>query len=162
MGGAPLTDIFPEERLAAFRNYLREFAASFGLNNMVFPEWMPNTRRILAAAEYARDQGGLAAFRRAAMTAYWEKGQNLESTDVLSEIAAETGLDAQKTQAATADPQYLQKIDATRIEAQLHGIGGIPTFFIGATRIYGCQPYEVLAEAAARAGAVRHSGKKED
>jgi len=34
-------------------------------------------------------------------------------------------------------------------------VTGIPTFEIGAIRVVGCQPYEVLAAAARKAGACR-------
>ena len=48
------------------------------------------------------------------------------------------------------DPAYQKRVDAMRDEASSKGVTGIPTFFINGARVVGCQPYEVLAEAARR------------
>ncbi len=59
--------------------------------------------------------------------------------------------------AATADPALLARVDAARARALEAGVTGIPTFDIGPLRVVGCQPYEVLAAAARKAGAGRRS-----
>lgn len=50
-------------------------------------------------------------------------------------------------------PEYQARVDALRAEGHAVGVSGIPTSFIGNHRVVGCQPYEVFAEAARRAGA---------
>jgi predicted DsbA family dithiol-disulfide isomerase len=50
-------------------------------------------------------------------------------------------------------------VDAARREAVEAGITGIPTFEFGEVRVVGCQRYEVLADAARRAGARRRAGR---
>ncbi len=114
---------------------------------MVFPEHLPNTRGVIAVAEFARDQGKLHEFRQAAMNAYWRAGKNPEEPEVIAEVATQVGLSPNEAVAAMQSEAYLQRALAMRKEAEAAGITGIPTFFIGSQRIYGCQPYAVLAEA---------------
>ncbi len=127
-----------------------EFAASFGITGMKFPDHLPNTRKILAVAEYARDQGKLTTFRHAAMNAYWKEGKNLEQSTVIAEIAQQSGLDPQTAIAVTESRDYLSRVLAMRREAEQADISGIPTFIIGSEKIFGCQPYEKLAEVVRR------------
>lgn len=77
------------------REYMRQFAARFGIEDMATPDHLPNTRRALAMAEYARDQDRLEAFRDAAMDAHWRRGENLEDDADLRAIAARAGLDSE-------------------------------------------------------------------
>jgi predicted DsbA family dithiol-disulfide isomerase len=162
-GGTPITDRVSRERLPQLKRSLREFAASFGVTDLELPDHMPNTRRALAVAEYAREQGKLEAFRDAAMYAHWRAGKNLEDEQDLREIALAAGLDSEAALRAIDAPQYLQRVDALREEASSMGVTGIPTLIIGQYSVVGCQPYAVIAQAAERAGARRRlvQGKKE-
>jgi len=135
------------------RDYLREFAASFGIKEMGWPERLPNTRRALAMAEYAREQGKLDAFREAAMDAHWCEGKDLEDESDLREIAHRVGLAPDAAVRAMNNARYLERVDALRKEATKVGVTGIPAFLFGSVCVVGCQSYEVLAEAAERAGA---------
>lgn len=155
VGGMPLARLVPPGRLESMRAFLRDFAARFGIDNMPQPEHVPNTRRVLAMAEYARDHARLDAFRDTAMTAYWLHRANLERDDELAAIASRSGLDPDAALRAADAPAYLQRVDALRAEAAAAGVTGIPTFFFGDERVAGCQPYEVLEAAAQRAGARR-------
>ena len=137
------------------KDHIERFAASFGITDVRFPAHLSNTRRPLAVAEYARDQGKLAAFRDAAMDAYWRTGQNLELDEVLAAVAVSVGLDPKAAVAAADDPAYQARIDDRRREAEDAGVTGIPTFLFGKHRVVGCQPYEVLAAAADAMGATR-------
>ena len=132
---------------------MRRFAAAFGIADMRQPPRMPNTRRALAAAEYARERGRLDAFRRGAMDAYWRDGLDLEDASVIRAVAAAAGLESAPTAAAMNDSVYLARVDDVRREASAAGVRGIPTFFLGDEVVVGCQPYPVLAAAAERAGA---------
>lgn len=135
--------------------HLLQFAASFGITDMHPPARIYNTRRALAAAEYARDQGKLNLFRSAAMDAYWRHGADLESEAVLAALGDAAGLDGQLVVRASTEPGYLERVDAQRREATSRGVDAIPTMFIGETEIVGCQPYGRLAAAAERAGVAR-------
>ena len=137
---------FGRERLEGMHEHLRRFAESFGITDMRLRDRSPNTRRALAMAEYAREQGALDEFRRLAMDAHWRRGMDLESDADLRTIAVEAGLDPDAALAASRDPKQLAKIDERREEAEARGVTGIPTFVIGNQGVVGCQPYEVLAE----------------
>ncbi len=132
---------------------LLRFAASFGVTAMRFPDRSPNTRKALAMAEHARDEGRLHPFRRAAMDAHWLRGEDLEAREVLASCAAAAGLDPEKALAAMEEPSLRARVDAMGRDAARAGVTGIPTFLIGERRVVGCQPYEVLRATAETAGA---------
>lgn len=154
-GGVAIERLFGADRVAPMRQYMDRFAGQFGITDMRQPSHLPNTRRALAAAELARDQGRLAAFRKAAMDAYWRHGEDLEDDGVVRRIAAGVGLDPDGAVAAMSDPEYLARVDAVRRESINAGVTGIPTFFLGDEVVVGCQPYDTLAAAVERAGGLK-------
>jgi predicted DsbA family dithiol-disulfide isomerase len=135
------------------RAQVLEFAKGFGIDDMRTTDHISNTRKVIAIAELARDEGKLDEFRAAGMDAYWRHGKDLEDDAVLREIAVGVGLDADAAIAATRDPKYLGRIDERRREANAIGVTGIPTFVIGDQGVVGCQPYEVLEAFVQDAGA---------
>ena len=154
-GGQRLADRYGERRSAEMAEYLRRFAAAFGVEGLRIPERTPNTRKAMAVAEWARDQGRLHPFRRAAMNAHWREGRDLEDRAVLGGLARSAGLDPERAVAAASDPAYVARVDAMGAEAARAGVAGIPTFFIGDRKVVGCQPYQVVAREAEAAGARR-------
>jgi predicted DsbA family dithiol-disulfide isomerase len=152
-GGMRLSDLFPGRQAQAMHEHLRQFAAGFGITDMGSPEWLPNTRRALAIAELARDEGKLDAWRVAAMNAHWRLGKNIQDVADLRETATQIGLDPERAARAMDEQRYLDRVDAVRQEAGDMGVTGVPTFVFGDFAVVGCQPYDVLAEAARRAGA---------
>lgn len=168
-GGVPLTRLFPAARIEGMHQHLKQAAAGFGVT-MNTPDHLPNTRRALAIAEQARDVGRLHQARHAAMEAHWKQGLNIEDDAVLGMIAQAAGLDPAVAVPAADLPQWQVRVDAMRSEAQQWGVSGIPTFFLlpdgwsldGADswtgpkplRVVGCQPIEVLRQAARQAGAL--------
>jgi len=162
MGGLLLEQVFPAIRIKEMREYMEKFAAGFGVHGMETPERMPNTRRALAMTEFARDHGRLDDFRKLAMTAHWKEGRDLESKNDLAEIAALSSLDPEAALMAADSSIYLGRVDRLHDEASKMGVTGIPTFIIGKERVVGCQPYEVLAGATRRAGAVQRGRFPED
>jgi predicted DsbA family dithiol-disulfide isomerase len=157
LGGRPIAERVPPERLPQLKRSLHEFAASFGVIDFELPEHMPNTRRALAVAEYARELGKLETFRSAAMNAHWREGKNLEDEGDLREIVLSAGLAPEAALQAMGAKRYLQRVDAIRAEATQIGVTGIPTFVFGRYGVVGCQPYDVVAQAAEQAGARRRT-----
>jgi predicted DsbA family dithiol-disulfide isomerase len=156
-GGMPLSTLFPAARIPAVKEQLRQFAARFGVAGIVHPDRLPNSKRALAMAEFAREQGKLEEFRRAGMDAHWRHENDLESDAHLRRVCESVGLDADAALAASEDPRFRALVDARIDEAHAAGITGVPTFRIGDEVVVGCQPYEVLAAAAQRAGAKRRA-----
>jgi len=156
VGGMVLSALFPEPELGARRRSLLGFAERFGVTGLRLPERLPNTRKALALAEHARDEGRLAAFEERAMAAYWREGADLEDDAVLGRLALAVGLDPGRSLRAAADRAMQARVDSIRQEAEALGITAIPTFlFDGGPRVVGCQPYGILAAAAESAGAKR-------
>jgi predicted DsbA family dithiol-disulfide isomerase len=151
-GGLPLERLFPGRPLAQLHEGTKRFAARFGVTGLEPPNRLQNSRRALAIAELARELDRLEPFRQAAMNAHWRQGKDLESDSDLSAIAAEAGLDPARALAAADDVALLARVDARQSDARAQGISGIPTFVIGGETVVGCQTYDVLAEAARRAG----------
>ncbi len=155
-GGMELSSIFPGPMAAQFRRHLISFAAGFGITDMRLAEHVPSTRAALAVTEYAREQGALHAFKEAAMAAHYREGRDIEDRGVLARLARDVGLDPEAAAASADGAEYLARVDALRDEAHGLGVTGIPTFFFGdAPAVVGCEPYEVLARVAERAGARR-------
>ena len=152
-GGMTVADLLGAGRVAAMREHLTSFAAEFGITDMKTPPHLPNTRRSLALAEYARAQGQLEPYQMAAMNAHWRLERDLEDDAVLADLAREVGLDPTEALAAADSRAMLDRVDAMRDEASAVGVSGIPTFFVGDQRIVGCQPVEVLERALIKAGA---------
>ena len=88
--------------------------------------------------------------------AHWREGKNIEDLDVLQAIAMAAGLDADDARVAPDSAEWLGRVDARQQDARAAGVRGIPTFvFVTEGRqetVVGCQPYDVLAQAARRAG----------
>jgi len=150
-----LDEYFPRERLAGMQEHLQKLAAHFGVHDLKQSERIPNTRRALALAEVARDEGKLDAFRERAMHAHWRDGMDLDNDADLRTIARESGLSADAVDRSKNDPRYLARIDDTREEAGELGVRGIPTFVIGTYGMSGAQAYEAFVQLAERAGAQR-------
>lgn len=150
-----LDEYFPAERLAGMAEYMKDFAASFGVTDFRQRERIPNTRRALALAEVAREEGKLEPYRQRAMHAHWRDGMNLEDDGDLRAIASDARLSADAVERSKDDPTYLQRIDAIRVEANAIGVTGIPTFVIGRYGLTGAQPYQAFVEFAERAGAAK-------
>jgi predicted DsbA family dithiol-disulfide isomerase len=141
-----LDQFFPPERLRGMADSMRDFAAQFGIEDFRQPERIPNTRRALALAEVAREEGRLDAFRQRAMDAHWRDGMDLEDAHDLKTIARDAGLAEDAVERSKGDPRYLERVDEIREEANRIGVAGIPTFVIGNLGLSGCQPYDVLAD----------------
>ena len=147
----PLERLFPG-RAEQMRAQVEQFARGFGVS-MKVPGHVSNTRRVLAVTEWARDQGRFQAFHDAAMEAHWQRGEDIESPEVLARLAEQVGLPAEGARAAMDAPEYQARLEALRQEAEREGVRGIPACFIGGVRVVGSQPYDVFAQAARLAGA---------
>ena len=151
-GGRPLSSLLPGVHLPSLHEQTRRFAAQFGVSDFSPLDWVRNTRRALAMAEYAREHDRLAPFRQAAFDGHWRQGKNLEDDGDLRAIAETAGLSAVAALAAADDVTYLGRVDERQRVARTAGVTGIPTFVLNDQRVVGCQPYDALANAARKAG----------
>ena len=128
-GGQALSSLFPAAKLPAMRENMKKFSQGFGVT-LIQGDHLPNTRRPLAVAEYARSQGRLHPFRSAVMDAHWLAERDIETDDVIGDCAVTAGLDRASAIASADDPQWLAKVDAQGAEARKWGVSGVPTYFI--------------------------------
>lgn len=142
----------PEVRpqMVGMSEHLKQMAREAGME-MVMPEMIPNSRRALEAAEYAREQGRHEEFHTGVFCQLYEKGQDIGRWDVLRAAAAEAGLDPKAMQQETESGRYQSAVDQQVTEAWSLGITGVPAYILnGKFAIIGVQPYEVFQEAMER------------
>jgi predicted DsbA family dithiol-disulfide isomerase len=154
--GVEMATVFPPARLAMMRERLREVAQRFDVK-MGEPSWLPNTRKALAIAEWARDQGKLWELRDAAMDSHWLHGGDLGDDGNLAKVASSVGLDGAQAVKAGHDRVYLDRVRANRELGERRGVQGVPTSFIGQLSVVGCAPYEDFVELVKQAGVAKHS-----
>jgi predicted DsbA family dithiol-disulfide isomerase len=152
--GIDMAKVFPASRLAMMAERRRETARHFGVT-MGDPTRLPNTRKALAIAEWARDQGKLWEFRDAAMDSHWLQAGDLGDDGNLAKVASSVGLDGAKAVKAGHDDVYLDRVRANRDLGERRGVEGVPTSFIGHRAVVGCAPYEDFVEMAEQAGVAR-------
>jgi predicted DsbA family dithiol-disulfide isomerase len=128
------------------RQRLQSVAAEVGLT-MESRDVIINSRRALAAAEFAREHGRFEAMHHALFDAHWELTGRLENVDDLVAIGASVGLDRESLRKAIEDERYEAVIDETRREAESMGINAIPAHVFGSRfLVVGAQPYEVFRQ----------------
>lgn len=146
------------------RSWYEGFAATahaFGLGRYQVPAWVPNTARVMALAEYARDQGALPALRERAMVAYWEEQWNLDGDEALGALAEAVGLDVTAALRASTSKRYAQRVQRARLKALEKGVRAVPAVDFGAGGVVvGAQRDEVFFAAARRAAAEGAPAKK--
>lgn len=131
---------------------LRRLAEEAGVA-MKPPEVIANTHLALEAAEFAREHGEFGLFHRRLFELYFQDGVNIGEMNALVSLAEEAGLDGSELRQALAERRYQGRLREVSLESQRYGVSGTPTFFIGSQVVVGAQPYEVLRQAALRAGA---------
>jgi predicted DsbA family dithiol-disulfide isomerase len=118
-------------------------------------ERVPNSRRALVLAEYAREQGRFDEVHRRLFRAYWAEGRDIGSDVVLLEVAADAGLDPAETAGRLRDPDLLRVIEQQTALALEHGAGGVPAWAIDErVLVPGAQPHAVFERVLERLGHV--------
>ena len=144
-------------RTAAYYERLRGPAVDAGLTFQT-PTRVPNSRRSLEAAEFAREHDAFAPYHRALFEAYFSRGQDIGDTKVLAELGAAVDLDPAGIREALDSGRYASIVDERTEKARQAGITGTPTFvFQSGDRtlpIVGAQEYAVFENVARRLGAV--------
>jgi predicted DsbA family dithiol-disulfide isomerase len=106
-----------------------------------------NSRKALAAAEFAREQGKFDQMHRALFKAHWEGSGRLEDTDDLVRIGAEIGLDLVDLRSAIDEGRYAEILDDSRSQAESAGINAIPAHIFGRRYlVVGAHPYEAFMQ----------------
>lgn len=154
-GGIELSAYFGR-RAETMRARVETFASGMGVA-MKAPSHAPSTIAPLAATEYARDHGALIPMRDGLMDAYWIDGLDIESSEVLAEIATAADLDGAAVASAAVDPVYLRRVAAARDAAHDNNVTAIPTLLVGDFPVVGCQRWEVYQMVAEKLGLPKRS-----
>ncbi|MBK7857158.1 MAG: DsbA family protein [Archangiaceae bacterium] len=122
-------------------------------------EWIPNSRRALAANEFVRKEGleALHRFHSAVNDHYWARGEDLSHWSVLEAAAKDIGVDGTRLRDAVEQGDYSQQVNDSIAAAHRLGINAVPTYvFFDGDRplgaIQGAQEYAVFERAAKQLG----------
>ena len=144
--GIPRETYFGGARFEQMRTHLETIAAEVGLT-MKQRDVIINSRRALAAAEFAREHGKFDAMHRALLKEHWEGSARLENVDDLVRIGTDVGLDPAQLRIAIDEDRYAAAIDDHRADAESVGINAIPAHIFGRRYVVlGAQPYEAFQQ----------------
>jgi 2-hydroxychromene-2-carboxylate isomerase len=116
---------------------LGDWARSYGLRLVWPPSVFPvNSVRAMRGALVALDAGCVAAYSRAAFEAYWGEDRDISREDVLVELAAGVGLDAEQFRERIESPAIKQQLRANTDELVARGGFGSPTMIVGGDDLY--------------------------
>ena len=134
---------------------LRATAAEAGIE-MKRPALVPNTRKAHETTEFAKEHGRLWEIHRALFHAYFEEERNIGDVDVLCDVVAGIGLDADELRLALADGRYAAGVEEQLVWARAAGVTGVPTVvFNEKFAVVGAQDYAVFRDVAGRVAAGR-------
>lgn len=114
-------------------------------------ERTPNTLRAHRLMRFADAQGLATPLAKAVFSAYFEHGRDIGDVNVLTEIAAEVGLDRDRVAAFLASDDEMQQVHDAEQAAQLAGLRSVPFFDIDGEVISGAQSVEAFEAALSRA-----------
>src|SRR5437868_365491 len=114
-----------------------------------------NSRLAQELGKWADTQAGGAAIHDKLYQAYFVDARNIADIDLLVDIAASVGLPAAEARAVLEERRFKDAVDADWAKSQQYGVTGVPTFVAGGHGVVGAQPYEVLEQLVAKAGAAR-------
>jgi predicted DsbA family dithiol-disulfide isomerase len=133
----------------AWRNSVYPIARRMGVDIQlptVSPQ--PYTRLAFEGLEFAKDKGKGDEYNDRVMRAFFQESRDIGDPDVLTQLAAEAGLDAQEFRHAISTREYGPRVKGLLRHAYEEiGIQGVPLFVIGDRVLTGLQSKETLAEA---------------
>jgi predicted DsbA family dithiol-disulfide isomerase len=116
-----------------------------------WPSRLPNTRRALAAAEWARRHHPRAfpQFHKGLFDAHFVLGEDVEDPAVIDRHASESGIEVAALHAALADDSAAAAVTEAEMIGRKYGVQGTPAWLVGERLIAGLRPaaeFERLAE----------------
>jgi predicted DsbA family dithiol-disulfide isomerase len=138
----------PRDRVTEMFAQVAQVAAGEGLAYDFDRVVVANSLRGHQLLHLAAEQGVADAVKEALLSAHFEHGQDIGSTDVLTRIGVAAGLDADAIRTALETERYLPGVRADIEQARRLGIQGVPFFVLdGKYGISGAQPVEVFTQA---------------
>lgn len=112
----------------------RDRAAELGLT-LRRPSRRPPTIAAHLVGEHADDAGRGAAWRTAALRAYWQDDADLGDTPTLVELAVAIGLDGLRVAALVGDRAARTRLRQRAIQLRSKGVGGVPVLEVDGTLV---------------------------
>lgn len=107
----------------------------------------PNTLKAHRLTWFAGQQNKATAIAERILKAYFTEGQNIVEVEVLTNLAAEVGMDADVAKAFLLSDAGIQEVQELERQAIAQGIHGVPHIRIGQQVVSGAQPVEVFLAA---------------
>ena len=126
--------------LARMKQTARDLDLPFGDRKMTF-----NSRLAQELGKWAEQMGKGDAFHDAVFRAYFADGHNIADTDILADIAAAVGLDAQEAREMIASRAYGEAVDIDWRRAYESRVTAVPTFVMNRQTLVGAQTFNALA-----------------
>ena len=92
------------------------------------PPIQPRSRRAHEAAHWARRHGKFREYNDALFRAFFQRGEDIGNTDVLTRLAADMGLESDDLRKALDNDLHLENVLADEREAKKLGLRGVPAF----------------------------------
>ena len=129
------------------RDQLAAMFEQAGLPHAEQIDRIPNSRHALILGELARERGVLDDLHGRLFEAYWGRGLDIGSDEVLHREGESVGLTPEAIDRALGDPAYLQQITQQTQQAVSLGARGVPAWVIDErVLIPGAQPHEVFEQ----------------
>jgi 2-hydroxychromene-2-carboxylate isomerase len=110
---------------------LADWARLAGLKIKMPPSVFPvNSVKVMRACLVLEPQGKLVPFATAAFEAYWSQDRDISQDDVVRDLCAKVGVDAEPLFAAIAAPTIKDQLRANTEELIARGGFGSPTIFV--------------------------------
>ncbi len=95
-----------------------------------------NSVKAMRGCLVAHDEGRLPAFARAVFEAYWGRDRDIRQDEVIAELAAGAGLDANALLERIAESEVKERLRANTDELIARGGFGSPTMFVNSDDMY--------------------------
>lgn len=123
---------------------------------MRLPPVQPRSRRAHEAAHWARSRGRFGDYNAAVFRAFFERGEDIGRTEVLLQLADDSGLDSAGLRAALDERAFEPGVLADERDAAELGVSGVPAFVADRRlALSGVQSVEGLRGLVERARALR-------
>ena len=133
---------------------LQDWARYSGLEIKMPPSVFPvNSVKVMRACILLKPQGKLVDFATAAFKAYWTDDLDISQDEVVREVCARAGVDANAVMAGIQDPAIKDALRANTDELIARGGFGSPTMFVGDDMYFGNDRLVLVADAVKRARA---------
>jgi predicted DsbA family dithiol-disulfide isomerase len=136
------------DQVSQMFDHVTQVAAGEGLAYDFDSVIVANSLRGHQLLQLAAEHGAADAVKEALLSAHFEHGEDIGSTDVLSRIGVAAGLEADAIRVALETERYLPEVRADIERARRLGIQGVPFFVVNDKYgISGAQPVEVFTQA---------------